>query len=179
MSLFGESLLTVVRHQRVVPVALAAVTLLAAVNWMLRPDQALRWLGAMLFLPGVLLAATLWYVSVLRSLQRRGVDGASSVFRYFASAVALLFLVIGFRQIVLFGLKIWVEVVDHDADLDMERRILGLASSAVLVIIGNALPKILTPLAMLPKAMTPVATAARVTAGKVRWRKRSGRSPPP
>ena len=156
----AQTLATIVREQRIVWTMVLAVGLLALVNWTLRPDEALRWLRAMLTLPALWLLMTLWRLATLRSRRRRGTDGAS-VTRYFVSAMTLAFLPLGLVEIVALGLKIWSETGGHRVDLDVERRILGLAVSAVFVIVGNALPKILTPLSMLPRELAERVTAAR------------------
>jgi hypothetical protein len=155
------TLSAIVRRQKIVPIVLFAVVLLAFVNWILSPDRALHWLRVMLMLPVLWLGLTLWLRSTLGSLRRRGIEDVSAVRRYFDSAVSMAFLAVGVFQIVRLGLGIWVSQGDHGADLDAERRILGLASSAVFVIIGNALPKTLTPLAMLPVRQAELVTVAR------------------
>jgi hypothetical protein len=162
-----QSLLTILRQHRFVPAVLLAVMSLPIVNWALRPDRALHWLGAMLFLPGIWLGLTLWHLATLRSRRRRGLDDEAAIARYFGSTMSFVFLAVGLFQIVLFGLQIWVEVADQRIDLDVERRILGLTSSAVFVIVGNALPKILTPLSLLPREQAELVTAARRFAGTV------------
>ena len=127
----------------------------------------MRWFRAIATLPGLWLVLTLWHLSSLKSRRRRGIDDESANMRYFASAMALAFLAIGFRQIVVLGLEIWVETGDQRVNLDVERRILGLASSGVFVIIGNALPKILTPLSMLSREQAELVTVARRFIGKI------------
>jgi hypothetical protein len=134
---------------------------LAAVNWILSPDEAMRWLRALLMLPALWLAMTLWHLSTLKSLRRRGIDDESAITRYFASALALVLLAVGLWQIVAFGLEIWGRLGGHRTDLEVERRILGLTACAVFVIIGNALPKILTPLSILPREEAELVTVAR------------------
>jgi hypothetical protein len=157
----GPSLLAIVRRQRTVLAVLPVVVSLAVVNWVLTPDEAWRWLRVMLTLPGLWLGMTLWHLASLASRRRRGIDDDSDVVRYFDSAVALMFVAVGLVQIVMLGLEIWVELGDHRADLDVERRVLGLAASAVFVIVGNGLPKILTPLSMLPRKQAELVTVAR------------------
>ena len=90
---------------------------------------------------------------------RRGAGDDSAVRDYFGSTVALLFVAVG-RFGSTDGLKIWVEIGDR-ADIELERRILGLTASAAIVVVGNGLPKILTPL-----AISPPDEAARVTAAR-------------
>lgn len=146
---------------------LLAVLLLAFGNWILSPEEASRWLRAMLILPALWLMLTLWHWSALKSRRRRGIDDESAVMRYFGSAMSLLFVAVGLKLVVMLGLKMWVEIGGHHGDLDVERRIFGLASSAVFVIVGNALPKILTPLSMLPRELAQRVTTARRFVGTV------------
>lgn len=138
----------------------ALIAALAAVNWILSPEQSGRWLRAMLMLPTSWAALALWQWWTLRSRARRGFDDDSAVRDYFRSAVMMLFAAVGIQQVVYLGLEIWVEFAGRE-DLDVERRILGLATSAVFIVIGNALPKILTPLSMLPPGGAARQTAAR------------------
>jgi hypothetical protein len=161
-----DALLTFIRQQRIVPAVLLAVILLAIVNWTLSPEQAQRWLRGMLILPGFWLILVFWHFSTLRSVRRRGIEDESGIRRYFGATMALLFIAVGFRQIVVLGLEIWVALGDRQSSLDVERRILGLASCAVFVFIGNALPKILTPLSMLPRQQAELVTVARRFVGK-------------
>jgi len=137
------------RQQQLIVAVVVLVVILAAANWMLSPEEAYRWLGAMLFLPLLWLGMTFWHRHTLRSARPRGVD-EEPIRRYFRSVLALIFLAAGLKLAVQFGLEIWVEFGDHRVDLDSERRILGLASGVALTIIGNALPKIVTPLSILP-----------------------------
>jgi hypothetical protein len=137
-----------------------AVAVLAALDWILMPEQAFRWLRGMLFLPALWAGLTLWYRAVLRSRQRRGLDDAPGIRAYFDAALRLLVLAGGLELTVHMGLAAWVRLAGRE-DPDIERRVLLLTVSAVFVIFGNALPKILTPLSMLsPEA------AARVTAAR-------------
>lgn len=138
-----------------------AVMLLALVNWILSPDEALRWLRGMLILPVLWLALMLWRRSMLEGSRRRGVDDRRGIVRYFGSTVTLVILSVGLCQITAYALRLWVRIGDPGTDPDLERRILGLAASAVFVIIGNGLPKILTPLSVLPREKAELVTAAR------------------
>lgn len=142
-----------------------AVVLLAGVNWILSPEQALRWFRAMLALPLTWCALTLWYHWLRRSRPASNADDAMAVKRYFLSVMTLVVFTLGIWQITVFGLEIWVRLGDHRVDLGLELRILGLAISAVFVIIGNTMPKILTPLAMLPLHLAERVTSARRFAG--------------
>jgi hypothetical protein len=159
------SLLDLVRRQRLVVTTVLAVALLAGVNWIQDPAKAWRWLFGMLVLPMVLAGITLWYAWIRRS--RRLDDDEPTGRRYFHAALKLAALAVGIRQITLFGLLIWVRIGDHGADLEIERRILGLATAAVFVVFGNALPKILTPLSILPLHLAERVSRARRFVGTI------------
>jgi hypothetical protein len=160
MRLLDSTLLNVIRQQPLVAATLLAVVLLSGVNWMLSPEQATRWLKTMLSLPLLSLAMTLWYLRTSRS-RAAGIDDQQAIRRYFRAALTLVVVALGVRQIAMGVLEIWVHFGEHGADIEIERRILGLATSAVFLVIGNALPKILTPLAILPLQLAERVTAAR------------------
>jgi hypothetical protein len=147
-------------HGYVVAIVLLVV-LLAGVNWIMEPEQALRWLRGMLTLPLLWFGLTFAYVWTRRSRPASDTDDEMAKERYFLSALTLGAVAVGIRQIAVFGLEIWVRLGDHGADLEFERRILGLATSAVFIVIGNALPKILTPLSVLPLPLAERQTSAR------------------
>jgi hypothetical protein len=161
MMLPDQTLLDVIRRQRLAAGMLVAIVLLAGVNWILSPEQALRWFMAMLSLPLLCLGLSLWYVWKRRSSSAADADDQLAMQRYFHAVLTMIVLAVGIRQIASFGLEIWVRFGDHHADLEFERRILGLATSAMYVIAGNALPKILTPLSMLPLHLAERVTSAR------------------
>jgi hypothetical protein len=152
---------TAARQQRLALAIALSVSVLAAVNWALHPEEARRWFRAMLILPALWAGLTLWYHGTLRSLARRGVYDQSGARSYYTSAITLAFVAFGIPQIVRYGLRIWVELLGSGADLDTERRILGLAGSATIIIVGNTLPKILTPFSMLPPGAASRQSAAR------------------
>ncbi len=156
----GHTALEVIRQERLAVVTVLAVVVLAGANWILSPEQALRWLRAMLVLPLVWLVLTIWHVRVRRR-RAAGADDQLAIERYFRAALTLAVVAVGIRQVVLFSLQIWVRFGDHAASLEAERRVLGLATSAIFVIVGNALPKILTPLAILPVHLAERVTSAR------------------
>jgi hypothetical protein len=115
----------------------------------------------MLLLPMFGLALAVWHRSTLKSLRRRGVEDESGVRRYALSALALVTFAIGIRQIAVLGLELWIRLGNRGGDLELEHRILGLASSVIVIVIGNALPKILTPFALLPPGRAALVTVAR------------------
>lgn len=135
---------------------------LAALDWVLMPAQAFRWARGMLFLPTLWAGMTLWHRRTLRS--RAG--DAPEIRAYFDAALRLLFLAGGLELTVHLGLEAWVRLAGRE-DPDIERRVLLLTASAVFIIFGNALPKILTPLSMLSPAAAARVTAARRFIGLV------------
>jgi Ca2+/Na+ antiporter len=161
-----QTLSEAARQQRFAVAMLVVVVVLAGVNWILSPAQAQRWLGAMLTLPALCAGLALWYVWVRRSSRSADADNAQAK-RYFMSAVTLILLAVGIPQIVQFGLEIWAKTGNPSADLEVERRLLGLAAGVVFVVIGNRLPKILTPLSILPLPLAERVTRARRFIGTV------------
>jgi hypothetical protein len=158
--------LNLYRQQGFAVVIVALVVLLAGVNWILSPEQALHWLGAMLVLPSLWLGLTLWYVGIWRPKQGSSPGDRPAIERYFRSTLRILVLGVGTVQIAFLGLDIWFSFGDHRADLELGHRILGLAASAVSIGIGNALPKILTPLSLLPPHLAQRVTCARRFIGR-------------
>jgi hypothetical protein len=163
----NPTLPAIIRQQPFVAAVLLVVMLLALFNWILSPEEALRWLRVMLVLPGLWLAMSVWHLATLKSRRRCGIDDDSAVIRYFASAMALVFIAIGFVQIVKLGIQASIAMGGHAANPDVDGRIVGLAVSAVFIFIGNALPKILTPLSMLSREQAELVTTARRFVGRV------------
>jgi len=128
---------------------------------MLSPEEPSRWLRAILTLPSLWLVFTLWHQWTLRALRKRNVGEEPAVTRYFGSALSLVVTGTGIMLITTLSLRIWVRLGDHGADLEIERRLAGMAMSAVLIFIGNTMPKILTPLSMLPPDLATRVTTAR------------------
>jgi hypothetical protein len=116
---------------------------------------------------GLWLAMAVWHLVMLKSRRRRGIDDDSAVIRYFDSAMALVFIAIGFVQIVKLGIEASIAMGGHAANPDVDGRIVGLAVSAVFIFVGNALPKILTPLSMLSREQAELVTTARRFIGRV------------
>jgi hypothetical protein len=141
--------------------ALLLVVALAGVNWWLGPRHELRWSHPVFLLPLGLALLGVWHWRVRRARPGASVEDRASITRYFVAALMLVVIAVGIRQVVLLGIQVWIRFGDHAADLEVERRILGIASSAVFIVIGNALPKILTPLAILPLHLAERVTAAR------------------
>ncbi|MEZ4587768.1 MAG: hypothetical protein R2909_15365 [Gemmatimonadales bacterium] len=152
--------LDVLGQRRLVPATILLVAALALVNWLLQPEHPVRWLRAMLLLPAVWLGLGLWHRATLRSLRQRGVEDESTVTRYFGSAMAMSVAAVGVFQVVKLGVQIWVEVGNH-GDLDVERRLVGLAGSAVLLVIGNALSRRFSPPWRCPGPQAALVSTAR------------------
>jgi hypothetical protein len=161
------SLLNVIRQQRLALAMVLAVMLLAGVNWILNPEDAGRSLGGMVTLPLLCLGVTFWYVRARRSARPSDADDESAMRRYFGAALTLAVLAVGFPQSARFGLNIWGHFGGHLGGPEFERRALGLTASAVYIVYGNALPKILTPLSMLPLHLAERVTRARRFVGAV------------
>ena len=155
------TLLSIARRQRVVLVMLLAVVALAGVNWLLRPDEAAKWLRAMLIPPLFWLGQTAWHLSVLKAVRRRGVEDGSAVTRYFDSVMVLVLAVLVLPLFVRTVIELWLVAGHGPAHPDVAPRILGVAIGLVFVGAGNALPKILTPLSMLPLERAELVTSAR------------------
>jgi len=161
----GDWFFDAIRRERLPVAIVLAVVVLAGVNWIQDPDQARRWIRTMLALPLVFLAMTLWYAWSRRS--RGPTDDEAARQRYFHAALTLAVFALGIRQITLGSLEIWVRSGDRGADLEFERRILGLATAVTFVVLGNALPKILTPLSILPLPLAERVSRARRFVGRV------------
>lgn len=155
-----QHLLSVMLQQRLTVALVLAIAFLASVNWALSPEQAHRWLAAALKLPLFCLVLTLVFLRMQRS-SARSVDAQLSIQRYYRATLTMIVLALGIRDITALGLEIWVEFGDHGIDLEFERRILGLATSLTFIIIGNTMPKILTPLSVLPLSLAERVTSAR------------------
>jgi len=154
-------MVTLFRQQGLAFAVMLAVALLAAANWLLSPEEASQWLRAMLVLPLLWLGLTLWHRWTLRSLRERHVDDEAAVTRYFGSTLSLLIVAFGIWRIAALSLEIWGRTGGQGADVELERRVLGIATGMFLIFIGNALPKILTPFSMLPPDLAARVTTAR------------------
>ena len=125
-----------------------AVIALNAGNWILQPDKPMRWLLGMLVIPGAWFAVMLYRRIVIRGQGARGPIDRVTVHRYFDSVVLLL-LVASVPLLVRNGLMIW-DRLDDSLTADLGQRIMGVSAGVMFLIVGNMMPKILTPLAMLP-----------------------------
>ncbi|MGD8330402.1 MAG: hypothetical protein PVJ49_13295 [Acidobacteriota bacterium] len=137
------------RGRTLVAVVLVLVAVLAGVNWLLDPSKASRWLFRMLQLPVLWLALTIWQRWMLRSRARRGFEDEAAVRYYFDSVSIPVIVLVGAVYIVRSCLVIWTTVGNGDPDI--ARRLLLLSASAFVILLGNRIPKMVTPLSMLPR----------------------------
>jgi hypothetical protein len=145
--------------------ALTGLTVaLAAWNWVLAPDHAFRWVRAMLVLPAMWGGLILFEQWTLRGQRRRGIDDDVAVRRYGDAALTLVCLGVGILPAALLGLRL---LVAYGFAPDVGRRVAALTTGAILIALGNALPKILTPLSMLPPGGAARQQAARRFVGRV------------
>jgi len=148
-----------------VAVVLLLVAVLAAMNLVLDPSRAGRWLFRMLQLPVLWLSLTIWKRWMLQSRAQRGFDDEALVRHYFDSVFTPLLVLVGGVYIARSCLVIWTTAGNGDPDI--ARRLLGLAGSAFIVLLGNGIPKIVTPLSMLPPGGAVRLEAARRFVGLV------------
>jgi hypothetical protein len=122
-----------------IPAALIALnTLLVAENWYLRPQSAGAWFVVLLLLIGMTLALILVYREPKEEAARR--DSGGSVRRGIVTAGLILVISLGAKLAVALGAV-------HYGDVAL--RATMAIGGAFLAITGNAIPKILTPLAAL------------------------------
>lgn len=139
------------RSNRVWRLALAmslALGVLGAWNWVLRPDEPVRWLRGILFVPAMWVVMTLYRYLFVRPTRTRDQADEAAIRRYF-EAVMLIVLAEGCLTLVTYALGIWAAVFGP-IDPDASRRIVGFTGGAMFVVVGNMVPKILTPLCLLP-----------------------------
>jgi len=130
---------------------LLAVIGLAAWNWLLEPSDAGRWAWAMFGLPGIWAAISIVRWWLLRVRVPRWQDDEAA--RRYADAtvrfLTLFIAAIGLALAVSLGFDVARSLQLIDGRM-LEARVLGLISGAIFVVLGNGLPKILTPVSMLP-----------------------------
>jgi hypothetical protein len=137
------------------------VAILAACNWFFQPDAAWVWIRAMLFLPVIWGCMTLFKRWVLRIRSPR--PGDESVRRYSEAAgrfFLLLIAAIGVLQTISLSFKL-AAILGFEAGPEFPGRIKILGVGIVSILIGNALPKILTPQSLLPEGGALRITTAR------------------
>jgi len=160
-----QTLLNTQHKYRYVVAIVLLVALLSGVNWILKPELALRWLGSMLTLPVLWFGLMLWRIWMRR--RAAIADDHMAIERYFVSALTLVIAGVGIVQIVRLSLDIWFTSGDHRGDLEFGRRILGFVVGVVFIFVGNAMPKILTPLSVLPPDLAHRVTSARRFVGRI------------
>jgi len=125
-----------------------ALAALGAWNWILSPDQPIRWLRGMLYIPFA------WgVIALLRGLAVRWwTDGrpidTKAARRYSDSALRLV-VVGGGPMLVGYALAIWAAEFGSIGP-DARMRAVAFTTGGMFMVVGNMVPKILTPLSMLP-----------------------------
>lgn len=125
------------------------VAILAVCSWYFQPDAAWVWLRAILFLPVLWVCMTLFKQWALRIQTPRPRD--ESVRRYSEAAgrfFLLLIAAVGVLQAMSLSFKLSA-ILGLDAGPEFPGRIKILGVGIVSVLIGNTLPKILTPQSLL------------------------------
>lgn len=153
------------RGRILVATVLVLVAVLAGVNWLLDPGNAMRWLRRMLELPLLWMVFTGWQGWTVRSRARRGFDDEAAVRYYFDSVFIPVIVLVGGVYIVRSCLVIWTTA--GNGDPDSARRLLLLSASAFVILLGNRIPKMVTPLSMLPPGGVVRLEAARRFVGLV------------
>jgi len=125
-----------------------ALAVLGTWNWVLRPDRAAHWLPGILLVPAVWLGVTLLARLFAGPARALGPTEKAAVRRY-ANAAMVLVLVAGGPMLVRYALGIWAARFGS-VDPGVGRRMVAFSLGAMLVVVGNMMPKILTPLFMLP-----------------------------
>jgi len=136
--------------QRTVFAVILLVVLLAGLNWVLEPDAAADWLKSMLVLP--VMCAGAWLISRWIMHARTAHPDDEAVLRYAAKSGRFFLIGIAFMGGVQAGELFFAatESFGAAANPDLEFRYRGLMGAAMVVVLGNELPKILTPMSMLP-----------------------------
>ena len=140
----------------------AIVAILALCNWYFQPDAAWKWIKTILVLP------VLWGCMTLfkeRALQVRSSRLDEAAVRRYSEAAGRFFLLVisavGLVQIISLSLKLAANL-GMESGPELPGRIKVLCAGAVFILLGNALPKILTPQSLLPEGgALRIATARR------------------
>ncbi len=120
---------------------IAALTVLVvglgAANWYLKPEGAVAWAIGMASMP------VIWGIVTYLLRRRPLAEYGEAERRFFIASVASAGLILaGAMGIQLFG-------AISEVELELTRRVWGVAVGVFLIVIGNVMPKILTPLAAL------------------------------
>ena len=122
-------------HARIAPLALVVATLGGA-NWYLRPERALVWII------GLASMAFVWLVAA-RLLRTRAADSASNVaerrFVVTSAVTAGVMIAASLGVALASALGLAGEALPH--------RVVGVIMGAALLVLGNAVPKVIGPLA--------------------------------
>lgn len=120
---------------------IAALTVLVvglgAANWYLKPEGAGVWAIGMASMP------VIWGIVIYLLRRRPLAEYGDSERRFFAASVASGGLILAGAM----GVQLYGAI--SEVELELTRRVWGVAVGAFLVVIGNVMPKILTPLAAL------------------------------
>ena len=142
------------------------VVALSGANWMLAPETGIRSIRGAVMLTTLWGGLRMWQWMRLRSMVRAGVTERNAVKAYGDRAIVWMVGTLGGYMIVGDSLQLWI-ALGGAVDPDLRRRFLGLTASAVLFVLGNGLPKILTPLCMLPPGGAARIQTARRNLGLV------------
>jgi len=148
--------------------ALAVIVALgAAVLWVLVPDRPITWLRGMLTIPFVWTA--FWLYGRVVGADRPGRDpGEAAAIRRYGDTIALILSVtLAVPMLATYGVAIWTVLGDATSPSPAARRLIGGVAGLTLMWLGNRLPTILTPLALLPPLAAARQQAARRGLGLV------------
>ena len=123
------------RFRTIIATLTFIVVVLAVTNWYFKPENARSWAIGMASMPAIWGIVT--FLERRRSLKSYG----EAERRFFTGSVIVAGLILAAAQ----GIKL----IDTLGDFDMDRleRVWGVGIGVVLVIMGNVMPKILSPLA--------------------------------
>ncbi|MGE0440559.1 MAG: hypothetical protein AB7S39_08690 [Gemmatimonadales bacterium] len=156
----------VIRQQGLVPFVPAVVALLTFVDWRLSPEQGMALLGPLARVAALWAGLTLVHWLWLRPGCHPDREAEARA-RYGAAVVALMVVPAGVIETARLGLRLFGVAVGAPVVPDTQARVLALTVGALLLVGGNVLPKILTPLTMLPRGRAHLVTAARRFVGMV------------
>jgi len=136
---------------RVARAVVLTVAGLAAWNWYLDPSDVGRWAWAMVILPGIWAAIAIgrWWVLRPRAPRRQDDEAVRRYLDATLRFLALFIAMVGIAQAIAltFDLAGNLHLLEGRP---FETRLLGLLSGTIFIVLGNGLPKILTPVSMLP-----------------------------
>ena len=139
------------RPHRAAAALVLAVVGLASWNWYLDPAAAATWMKAMVVLPALWAAMVLYSWWALRVRAPRPDDEA--VLRYSEAASRFFAVLIAIAALaetasLAFDAAGALQLIEGP---ETKTHVLGLLSGAIVVVLGNGLPKIVTPVSLLPE----------------------------